>query len=137
MADRIDEALFELVTGDAGVIAIIDDRLYPGRLPLEDELGEPVTFPCARFFQVSGVPVYSHSGPSNLDVTRYQFDCYALAWAEVQQLADAIDGVLSGYKGTVDSVWIQRAMRLNRQDAWEDALKRWRIPLDFGISYSL
>ena len=136
MASRVDEALFDLVTGDAGVSAIMDDRLYPGRLPSRDELGEELTFPCARFFRVSGTEVYSHSGRSNLDLPRFQFDVYARTWAEVQGLADAIDNVLAGYKGTIGDVWLQRVMRMGRHDTWEDALERWRVILDFGLSYS-
>lgn len=137
MAARIDEAIYEYVTGVGAVAALIDDRFYPIRLPDKDENDEPLTLPACRFFLVSGDPSYSHDGDSNLTENGYQIDVYADSYSEAEQAADAVQAALSGVTFTVDTVKVSSCFKRNRQQSYEDALQRWRAIMDFDFKFTL
>lgn len=137
MADRIDEAIYEYVTGVGAVAALIGDRFYPVRLPDKDEDDDPLTLPACRFFLVSSTPQYSHDGDSNLTENGIQIDVYAASYSEAEQTADALQTALSGIPFTVDDVQISSCFKRNRQQSFEDALQRWRAILDFDLKFTL
>lgn len=137
MADRVDEAIYEYVTGTPSVAALIDDRFYPVRLPDREQDDEPLTMPACRFLRVSSTPTYSHDGDSNLTEDRFQIDAYGASYSAAEQLADVLQAALSGSKFTVDNVQVSSCFKRNRQQAFADALNRWRVILDFDFKFSI
>lgn len=137
MADRIDEAIYEYVTGVGAVAALIGDRFYPVRLPDKDQDDKPLELPACRYFLVSGVPSYSHDGDSNLTEDGFQVDVYAASYAAAEQTADAVQAALSGASFTIDTVQVSSCFNRNRQQSYEDALQRWRAILDFDFKFSI
>lgn len=137
MADRVDEAIYEHVIGVGAVAALIGDRFFPVRLPDREQDGEALTLPACRFFRVASEPSYSHSGDSNLTTDGFQIDVYAASYSEAEQTADVLQTALSGQQFTVDDVQISSCFKRNRQQAYEDALKRWRVIFDFDFKFTL
>lgn len=126
----IDDALYSLISGDAGVAALISDRVYPDLLP------EKVTFPAMTYQEISLTPTVSHDGDSHLDESRYQFDCYAATRSGARAIADALRTLLSGKRTSQPGFVIHSAFLANALSGYETGLNAWRYTVDYLISYS-
>lgn len=58
---------------------------------------QAATLPRVVLQQVSGLPVYDLDGPTGLERSRVQVDCYAATVAAAKALARAVDAALSGW----------------------------------------
>ena len=106
----IEQAIHGLVTGDAGVSAIIGDGLYPVMLPQ----GAPLP---AIVYSLSDAPQQTTvDGPLGLTDARYQFSCWAKTHAAVVELSEALVSLLDFYSGTVEGVVIQGTQIMGRRD---------------------
>lgn len=128
---RVDDALRAWVLADAGVSALIGQRMYPDVLP------QGAIFPAIRYFEVSLSPLYAHQGDLNLDTSRYQFDCYAATRPAARDLAAALRAALSGKKTYQDGVTFRSTQLVNSLSGYDDALNAWRMVQDYQLSYSV
>lgn len=129
---RVDDALRTLVLADAGMSALIGERMYPDVLP------QGATFPAIRFFEVSLTPLYQHDGDANLDTSRYQFDCYAANRPAAKDVAMVLRTILGGLKKVYrDGVNFQAGFLVNSLSGYDDALNAWRVTQDYQLSYSI
>lgn len=76
---------------DATVAALIDERVYPVSLP------QTAVLPAVTYQRVFGTEGITHQGPSGLERTRIQFDCWATTYAEATALAEAVTDALRVY----------------------------------------
>ena len=118
-----EQALFELLTHDAGVSAIVGDRVYPVRLPDE------VVLPAMVYAKVSCIRYASHGGPSKLASSRFQLDCYSADYLEAKRLALAAVVALHGKKGGD----IQAAFNDNETDGFSADDGVFRVTADILI----
>ena len=118
-----EQALFELLTHDAGVSAIVGDRVYPVRLPDE------VVLPAMVYAKVSCIRYASHGGPSKLASSRFQLDCYSADYLEAKRLALAAVAALHGKKGGD----IQAAFNDNETDGFSADDGVFRVTADILI----
>jgi len=130
----IEPALFSLVTGNAGVAALIGTRMYPETLP------QAPTYPAIIYQVITGESHYAMQAPSQLARIRVQFDLYAERKADAVALEKAFMAALSGYRGTAGTppVEIQGAFRVMETNAFESSLdkagpKVRRKTIDFEI----
>jgi hypothetical protein len=98
----MDEALIALLLASPAVTDLIGDgahsRLY------WDTIAQGAGNPAVVLHKVSAIPDYSHRGPGGLVRSRVQIDCRAKTRATALAVARTIEGVLSGYRGTVQGV---------------------------------
>ena len=87
--------------------------------------------------EVSNPGDYDMDGSSNLVFARVQIDCYDVAAAGVDALADAVNDELNDFAGDMDGQTVQESERLDRQDlsAIDGDKSRRRIRMDFGFWY--
>lgn len=93
MAD-IGKALFHKVTNTAGVSSLISTRFYPVVVP------QTATFPLAVYQSISGGSIKTHGEPSSLPRPRYQITAWALTFAEVVAIDNAIKTAIDGKRET-------------------------------------
>ncbi|WP_395674703.1 DUF3168 domain-containing protein [Inquilinus sp.] len=130
----IEPALFALVTGNAGVAALIATRMYPEVLP------QAPTYPAITYTVVTGESHYAMQAPSGLARIRVQFDLFTQRKADGVALEKAFMAAVSGFRGTVGSppVQIQGAFRVMEVNAFQSDLdkagpKVRRKTIDFEI----
>lgn len=110
MAD-IKTALTALILGDAGVSALVGNRVHWLRLP-DGVDGLP-------YLILQGVGDeggYTLDGDMGLDSSRVQIDVYAGSQLAAWDIERAMRALLSGYSGTVGGVEIQWCQFLTRRD---------------------
>jgi hypothetical protein len=90
-----------------GLVAVQDDRVWPGKLP------QNPTLPATVYQRISTMPQYSHSGDSGLDEIIVQFTCWAKTPIVAKAAAAQVRSALSGYRGVlpdgtqIGGAWIE------------------------------
>ena len=123
----IEAALFAVVTGDAGVAALIGTRLYPGHLP------QNPTYEAMTYRRVNTGRPHAHDGPGDLAKARFQFSCFGATYSAARTLANTLRTAIDGYKGTVAGVRIDGILFIDEQDAYEDETGVYMLPIDFRV----
>jgi hypothetical protein len=125
---KLEEALFDYLTSDAGVSALVDERVYPVRLP------ERSLIPAISWSRVSANRIYTYSTFEDTDAwvaARIQFNCWDYTAMGSMELGEAVLKALSGYYGE----FIGSSFAINELDIYEAPTKFHRRILDFLISY--
>ena len=76
--------IFEALSGDMTLAALVSTRIYPQARPPKDDL------PCVTYFRVSKVPAVHHEGWS-MATHRYQFTCWASTRLAAEDVALALE----------------------------------------------
>ena len=87
--------------------------------------------PSITFQRVTSSKVSAMGVDTGLTGQRYQIDCYADTYREVQDLSEAVRGALQRWRGTVLGVTVQQTVLLNTQDLSEPSAEEHRISMDF------
>lgn len=110
---------YTLITSDDTVDDLIDGRLYPLRIPQDAAL------PALAYQLISAVPHYAHGeGDVGLRRDRVQITAQASDYAGIRALLDAVDAVVSGYRGVVGGTHFQAMFVANVRDDWGDRFER-------------
>lgn len=125
------EAVYSLLSNDAGVAALVGDRIFPDVSP------QRTPSPFVVYSTVSSSSYRHVKGPSGRATPRYQFDCYAESRLDADRLATAVRIALEGFTGTVAGVAISRITFDNRQTGIDENAEPWlrRTILDFFIEH--
>lgn len=124
--------LIGYILADAPIVAIVDDRVQPGRRPQSDPL------PALTLVQVSGNPEYADDGDAGLQSVRIQIDCWADSYGAGDALADLVVAALSAVRDVTQGGTTFRYIMLdNRQDLSESGANAseylFRTSVDFTI----
>lgn len=116
----IEAAVYELLSTDTAISAIVSDRIYPLFAPQR----KPTTYPetsrtWVTYQTVSEVREMPLNGPTGLVVSRIQIDSFAYNYDVARTLADAIRMRLEGFNGSAAGHRIQRIWLDNRIDSYE------------------
>lgn len=133
------EAVFDYLSNDPGVSALVGDRIYPFRLPEKIV----VTPGVPGFIGVTWQQVSAGSTPTFDPVEEYdtwisarvQFNCWAYTGDGAMTLGEAVLAALSGYDGSIGGDLIQSSFLVNELDIYEVPTKFFRRILEFQISY--
>lgn len=117
--------LFAYLSTEPTLVALVNTRLYPERLPQEP------TLPAATYLQVSGLPTYAHDGLTGFERARIQFDSYGTTPLAAEAIADALRAALLNWR-LADSRYV--GFEESRQDIPEPELGRYRVSSDFMIN---
>jgi hypothetical protein len=127
----MDEAVEERLLACAALIALVSDRIYPDVIP------QGVVYPVIIYHQVSETASYSHDGDSNLDTSRYQFDCYDNTKAGARAVQDALRSLLSGKKFSASNIRVTACRLDNSLGGYEPSLGAWRYIQDYVFQYQV
>ena len=117
------------LVADATVDGLVDGRIYPGALP------QNPTYPAVSYFRVSATRLYNLKGTASRVTARFQIDCWAATHITARALADAIRASLHAVVGTMGSTSIGYIRLDNETDQYEDAVKEFRVIMDWFIDY--
>ena len=130
---RLEEALFDYLSTDPGISALVNDHVYPVRLP------EGAPLPAVSFHRVSAERIYTHEIFSETDAwvrARVQVDCWSQDSAEqAMDVGDAVLAALSGYEGDMSGELIGSSFVVNEFDTYEAPTKIHRRILEFMVAY--
>lgn len=128
----IDDAIYERLTGDAGVAALVSNRIYPDQVP------QDVIWPAIIVHgPASETASYSHEGDENLDTARIQIDCYGSTCASAKQVKAAVRACLSGKRFTGTGARVMSCQLDNSLSGFEPAFKAWRLIQDYIFQYQV
>ena len=117
----LEESLVDILTGHAGLSALISDRVEPA------PLAQGSSLPAITYTRVSTMAVHAHSGNVGLKRTRMQFDVWASSAASASAVVAQLEDALQHYRGTVAGVRIGAArtgMDLQRYSPETDDYRR-------------
>jgi hypothetical protein len=128
----LEEAIFDYLTTDAGVMAVAGDSVYVSHLP------EGTTLPAASFFRVSTDRRYDHDPfPETVAWvrSRIQVNCWYTTYDGARELGNAIMRALSGYTGFMGDMLISSVFAVNEFENYEPDTKLYRRSMDFMVAY--
>jgi hypothetical protein len=113
--------LYALLSANAGVAALVGDRIFPQVMPQGGQL------PALVYAVVDDVPENTLTGYT-LRGARVQIDCYGKAYIAAQGTADAVVSALAEIvtEGLA-------AVLLSRRDGYEDETTLHKVMLDFSL----
>lgn len=129
---NLERALFEYLTGDAGVSSLVESRVYPVKLP------EGSNIPAISWRKVDAGRIYTYDRFEDTDAwvtARVQMDCWGYTADEATNVGEAVLMALSGYEGDMAGQLIGSSFAVNELDIYEVPTKLHRRILDFQISY--
>lgn len=97
MPANIDKALPHFLINNAGIFALVSNRVYPNRLP--QNINTPTSLPAVAFQIISTATTQSHGEASFLPRQRVQFTYYGMSVGICEQIANAFKAALDGYSG--------------------------------------
>lgn len=114
MSFEADFRTFLLSAG--GVSSRVVDRVTWGELP------DAEAKPSISLWTMDNGPDYVMQGASGLEQRRVQVDCWSMTLAESVAIADAIAGLIDGFRGTVGATQLQGAFVVNRSEERDPAI---------------
>lgn len=122
----IESDLFTLVTGDAGVSALIGTRMYPKLMP------PGATLPCVVYGEVATETLVQADGDTDARMGRYALSYWAESYAGIKAGRAALLSAVNGYQGGSINRIAVNAMA----DDYEPETMYFRQVLELEIHYS-
>jgi len=97
----MEQAIFEILSGDMDVATIIGDRIYPVGVP------EGESLPAVTYQRIAEAPDYNIQGRSSISECMFQINCWAGDYDKACELADAVRDALEDYSGVTAGVVIE------------------------------
>ena len=116
-------AIVALLVADTAVSALVSNRIYPVRMPLN------VTYPAISIHEISGNEDHVTGHKHN----RYQVSCWSTSFSQAQSLKEAVIDCLQRYKGVASGNKIKQISFEGSMDLYEEETKIYHIPLDFIV----
>jgi len=128
----IEQGLVELVQADPAVSALCPVGGFLSELP------QTATLPSWVYSTISLSRTYPLTNVEQLTMRRIQIDVIAATSASAITLANAIDAVLSGYRGTLpdpDSTVVQGIFTDSMSDFFDPTARNFRRSIDYIVWY--
>lgn len=119
----VEDFLYSKLSGDAGVAAIVADRIYP-------EGTESIAPPYITYRTAHGESVRSLSGPSGLEVPVVDIFCYSKKPKEAKTLGGKVKDCLQPFVGTISGVTVHDIRLMTWKDTFDENIKmhcRWLV----------
>lgn len=117
-------ALYSILTGDAGVAALVGARVYPATAPATASL------PLCVYHTISRLAVRSVGSAVTVWQTRIQVTCYGSSYAQSKAVADAVRDALDLTTGTWDGTRILGARVDLEVDLYDPEIDRHGVAVD-------
>ena len=116
-----------LLTADAGVAALVGDRVFTEVLP------QAPTVPAVVFAQVAGDEDVALDGPTGVGSRRVQIDAWAKSRAEATALALAVRAALAGHSGAAAGFEVHGVFLLTERWDFEPETSLYRTSQDYEV----
>lgn len=123
----IEHFIFQLLSNDAGVAAIVESRIYPVLLPQN-----PV-WPCVGYNVEHGQEGKTFDGQGTAQEANVEIDCWSENHAGMLDLFEAVKAALKNYSGTLAGVTVDAIYINSTLPMFEDSVEKYR----YSISLSL
>lgn len=122
----VEIALVTLITGNAGVAALVGTRMYPNVMP------SGATLPCIVYDEENTETVVRAGGDTGLRTGQYMLHYWATSYSAVKAGKAAVLAAINGYQGgSVDRIEVN-----GMRDDYEPATQYYRQIIEFEIRYS-
>ena len=127
-----EEAIYSKLVAATAINALVVGRVLPDYLP------QGTALPALLYQRISGPRVHSMTGASGTAYPRITITSWGKTYKKAKELADLVRRELDGFKGTVDTLYIQSCLLQDERDVPEiapqdDALRRFGIAQDYII----
>jgi hypothetical protein len=116
-----------VLTGDAGVRALVTDRVYSEILP------QGPTTPAVVFAEVSADEDYSLEGPTGVRRNSVAVDSWAEKRADATALGIAVKRALSGHSGAAGGFEVQSCFFVTERWAFDAETGLYRTSQDYEV----
>lgn len=103
-------------------------RIYPVNIPQT-----PANTPLITYQRISTVQDYAHSGPTNIEVVRVQFNVIATKYSDAKSMAEDLKTALDGYSGAMGAVNVGVVFKANELDDRDPEADLYRVIIDMII----
>lgn len=124
----VEAGLYSILSSSTTLSVLVSDRIFP------KTRRNCNTFPALVYHRISTNPVSSHDAAEGLARIRFQIDCIGSSFASAIEVAAAVRGVLSGYRGYVGGGWLS-ALRENERDSFENETGLHVVQQDYFIYF--
>lgn len=130
----IRKALNQYLAGKAVLTNIVGTKIFPVVRP------QGTTLPAISFLRLTGEHAHNLQGGAGRGDPRFMVDCIADTYAQADDLAEVVRGVMQGFTGTMGDVEVTSVTLEDDSDQFdqpEDGSDRvaFHIPLIFKIQY--
>ena len=129
---RAEKAVYALLSADAGVVALVGDRIYPPPLP------QDVALPALAVKHISSVelPRLDATVGTNLVTSRIEVEAIAKTYAAQKSLIEAVRLALSYQRGTFAGVYVGSILRAGvGPDMRDDDMQVFSQSIDFLVTH--
>jgi hypothetical protein len=125
----IEAGLYSLLTANAGLTALVGNRIYPVLVP------EPPTYPCLSYQVVASHSTYTFEG-KQLGSKLFQFDAWGTSFSDCKNILNALRNALDTYQGTLtDGTRVLCALSEQEIDQFEEDSRVYRSLAEYRIEY--
>lgn len=117
----------------AEVTSVLNERIYPMAIPA-GTTNSPTQMPCMTYQLIDEPVITAHDGKSTY-TARIQIDAFGGSYKSARGLADAVHGVMHGFRGAWGSLEIGGVFRKRKQDLSEPESGLFRVSQDFIVNY--
>lgn len=126
----IEAGLYAYLTADAGVSAVIGNRLYPLAIP------QGATLPAAAYQRISYRNLLAHDGVTNYATVRVQITCTADTYDSAKSASEAIRQACDGYSGVMGAYTVHECEIVTMLDGYNQDTDRHTVRLDVMIHFA-
>ena len=123
-------AVFDILTNDGTVAALVSTRVYPNVAPQDAAL------PLLVYQRLSANREYAHDGEAGYARARIQVTCMDDDFSGVKALVAAVRGALSGYRATVVGQKVFSSFLVNEFDTFTRVNGLHTVRCDFMMAYA-
>ena len=123
----IEAAVFSVISGDAGVAALVGTRIEPIRLP------QGATLPAVTYQRISEVRQGTFAPAQKMPGVLFQVDCWGATYSDSKGVAVAVRKALDEFKGPSAGETITASLLENEIDQYEPDVKIYRTMLEFRV----
>lgn len=121
----IEEALAARLTGDVGLTALVEDRIYPQVMP--DDCPKPAM----TYQRIDAPRIQTNEGTSGLVPARFQLTIWDPSYSSVKQVAAKVMAAMSDFAGVFTGLEVQGAQLDDDRDGYEPDTKLRNVQLDY------
>lgn len=128
----IQTGLYAFLAADAGVNALVGNRIYPLVVP-EQNFDETTKRPCLVYARTGLDLTKTFCGTIDLERSTFAIDCYARTYAAATTLAAAVKAALTDYVGAMGDTEVREVSLENEFDLMDLEPGLFRVALSFFI----
>jgi len=126
----IEDGLFSYLSNNAGVAAIVSNRIYPL------VMAQKTTLPAITYQTTALRPDRSLAGNTGRMAATIQINAWAGTHVAVKQLAEALRAALNDYSGAMGSDTIERSRVETETDGFDEETNFYRVGMQITIIYN-